>query len=493
MKKTVAVVGAGLAGLSAALRLAAAGYDVSLFEKNSLPGGKASQISLDSFRFDAGPSLLTMNFVLEELFSFINLKMDDHLTLLPLQTLCRYYYPDGSVINAHANPSQFADEVEAVTNDKASSVKDYLAYSKKIYDLTAGLFLFNSFKEPSTFLNFKALKTLLNINKIDPFRTVNKANESFFKDPRTIQLFNRYATYNGSNPYLAPATLNIIPHVECSLGASLPDKGIHAIPLTLTKIAEALNIKIYTNSSVEKILHKDKEIKGIRVNGTDEYFDIVVAGTDVNYTYRNLFQNPEIKESNRYNTLTPSSSALVFYWGIKGYKSPLITHNILFSENYKTEFDDLFTKKITPKDPTVYLYISSKMIPADAPPDGENWFVMVNAPYMAGQNWEKEIKDQESTIKNKINRTLGINISDYISAKDVLTPPLIQERTNSYLGSLYGISSNNRNAAFLRQNNRSGYFRNLYFCGGSAHPGGGIPLVLLSGKIAADLIRKDHD
>jgi len=493
MKKTVAVIGAGLSGLSAAIRLAAAGYVVSLFEKNSAPGGKASQINLDSFRFDTGPSLLTMSFVLEDLFNSLNLKMHDHLNLLPLSTLCKYYYPDGSVINAYSDPSKFAAEVESATSDKASAVKNYLAYSKKIYDLTADLFLFRSFKEPSTFLNYKALKTLLNINKIDPFRTVNSANQSFFKDPKTIQLFNRYATYNGSNPYLAPATLNIIPHVECSLGACLPDKGIHAIPATLSQIADSAKIKIHTGSTVEKILYKNKDVRGIKVNGVKEYFDIVVAGTDVSYTYLNMFDNLNIRESKRYSTLTPSSSALVFYWGIKGYKSPLITHNTLFSANYKSEFDDLFTKKITPGDPTVYIYISSKLIPGDAPADGENWFVMVNAPYIAGQNWDEEIKAQDSTIKNKINKTLGINISDYISVSDVLTPPLIAEKTNSHLGSLYGISSNNRNAAFLRQNNRSGYFKNLYFCGGSAHPGGGIPLVLLSGKIVSDLIRKDYD
>jgi len=493
MKKKVAIIGGGIAGLSAAIRLISSGNKVTLFEKNTTTGGKANELRKEGFRFDTGPSLLTMKFVLEELFESARINTDDYIKFTSLSTLCKYHYPDGTLINAYADREKFAGEIEAKTSDKAESIKKYLRYSKRIYDLTAELFLYKSFKEPSTFMNLRALKTLLNLRSIDAFRTINEANQSFFRDTKTIQLFNRYATYNGSNPFEAPATLNIIPHVECSLGAYLPEKGIYSITEALTKVAEDLGVSIQYNCNVEKITHKEKVVKGVRVNGIEEKYDIVVAGSDVNYTYINLFDNLEIKESRKYKKLTPSSSAVVFYWGVKNYTSPLSTHNIFFSDNYKAEFDDIFKEKRTPRDPTVYVYISSKTVQGDAPEGGENWFVMTNAPYSEGQDWLNEIKIQEEVIKKKISKTLGINIEQHIRFSEVLTPPIIEAQTNSHLGSLYGISSNNRNAAFLRQGNRSGYFKNLYFCGGSAHPGGGIPLVLLSGKIASDLIRKDYD
>lgn len=233
----LAIIGSGLGGLSAAIRLAHNQYDVTVYEQNSVPGGKARSIEQNGFRFDTGPSLLTMPFVIEDLFTSAGENISDYLTIKKLDNLCRYFYSDSTVLNAYADKDKFASDIEAHTSDKKKNLLKYLAYCKKIYELTSDIFLFNNLYDISTFTNSKALKTLFKIGKIDSFRTMNDANCSFFTDEKIIQLFNRYATYSGSNPYLCPATLNIISHVEYNIGGYYAEGGMHKITEALYKLA----------------------------------------------------------------------------------------------------------------------------------------------------------------------------------------------------------------------------------------------------------------
>ncbi|MCF8316592.1 MAG: phytoene desaturase [Ignavibacteriales bacterium] len=496
--KKIAVIGAGLGGLAAAARLASSGHDVTIYESASKPGGKASEIRSDNFRFDAGPSLLTMPFVLEELFDSCDENINDYLRLSKLEVICRYIFPDGEVINAFSDPRKFAAEIEEKTGTPSKDVIKYLQYSGKIYDLTADLFLNKSFSEFSTLISRSSLKTLLSIHKIDPFRTMHKANSSFFKSERIVQLFDRYATYNGSNPFRAPATLNIIQHVEYNLGAYLPEGGIHSITSALHRLCEKKGVEFRFSSYVEEIIHSRKRVEGIRFKDaggeiSSARYDIIISNADVNKTYSGLLGDEVSRFAKRYRKLEPSSSAMVFYWGINTVHRDLETHNILFSEDYRKEFDEIFDKKICPVDPTVYIYISSKMNQSDAPEGHQNWFTMINAPYDAGQDWDQELSRVRSAIIRKVKKLLNIDLNDHIVFEKILTPPEIEKMTGSRFGSLYGISSNNPMAAFLRQPNRSEKYKGLYFVGGSAHPGGGIPLVLLSGKIASELIEKYGD
>ncbi|NMB82608.1 MAG: phytoene desaturase [Ignavibacteria bacterium] len=493
-RKRVAVIGAGLGGLSAAIRLAVNGFDVDLYEQGDKAGGKANQISLNGFRFDTGPSLLTMPFVIKELFEYSGERIEDYLELIPLRNLCKYFYPDKTIINAYADVGKFAEEISTKTIDAAQSVKQYLKYAEKIYELTAELFLFSDFSDRQNFYKPEALKTLFQINKIDPFRTMHQANKSFFKDPKTIQLFDRYATYNGSNPYKAPATLNIIQHVEYNLGGFILKQGVYSLVEALYNLAKKKGVKFFFNSKVTQILQDNFSVKGLLVNrnGIHEKkeYDVVIANADVNYTYKNLLNNSDTKSAKRYSKLEPSSSAMVFYWGVKGRNENLDVHNILFSKDYKKEFIDLFEKQVCPEDPTVYIYISSKFNISDAPEDHENWYVMINAPYIQNQNWNEELQKSRNNIIKKINEILGIDVETKIIFEKVLTPEMIEQSTSSFRGSLYGISSNGKSAAFVRQKIKSKEYNGLYFCGGSAHPGGGIPLVILSGKLAAEAVMK---
>lgn len=489
-KKKICVVGAGLGGLSAAIRLAGQGHSVDVYEKNTCPGGKAAEINKSGFRFDAGPSLLTMPFVLEELFYDSGEKLNEFVTLKKLETVCRYFYKDGTVINAYSNVDRFADELQNKTKDTASSVLEYLKYCGRIYDLTSELFLRKSFSEANTFLNLKALKTLVNIKNIDAFRSMHEANKSFFKDEKSVQLFDRYATYNGSNPFKTPATLNIIQHVEYNLGAYIPLKGIYSITESLFQLAAKKGVSFYFNSNVEQIIHVNKTVKGIKVNGEEKFYDILVSNSDVKFTYETLLKDTKSKVYKKYKRAESSTSALVFYWGVKGNFYELEIHNILFSENYKKEFEQLFEMNKCPDDPTIYIYISSKYNESDAPAGYENWFVMINAPYNTNQNWVNEINKIRKLIIKRINDYLKIDIEEKIVFEETLSPADIELNTNSTQGSIYGISSNTKFAAFMRQQNKSREYKKLYFCGGSAHPGGGIPLVLLSGKITSELINK---
>ena len=487
----ISVIGAGLGGLSAAIRLSSAGYKVNVYEKNSFPGGKAGSLSSEGFRFDTGPTLLTMPFVLEDLFESAGVKIENYLSIIRPEINCRYYYHDGTVLNAYSDTDRLALEIENKTSDSRDSLNRYLNYCGKIYDLAGELFLFKSPTRIWTYFNLKAFGTLLRLNQIDPFRTMDAAVRSFFKDEKLIELFDRYATYNGSNPFEAPATLNIIPHVELSLGGYIAEGGMHSVTESLYRIAREKGVKFYFNSEVSEILICDDKVSGIKTEKKIFKSDAVISNADVAWTYSNLISDNSVINMQDKRKKTPSMSGIVFYWGIKGIHEELDLHNILFSYNYKKEFEQIFSEHICPDDPTVYIHISSKINKQDAPDGCENWFVMVNAPYVNGQNWEKEIRRVRIKVKEKIKNRLNIDLNGKIITENIMSPVDIERTTYSTSGSIYGYSSNSRYSAFFRHPNYSSKIKGLYFCGGSVHPGGGVPLVLLSGKIASELLKAD--
>ena len=274
------------------------------------------------------------------------------------------------------------------------------------------------------------------------------------------------------------------------MGGYAVNGGIYAIPAALGELARALGVGVHLDTRVERILYGRGRIRGIRAAGESLDYEIVVSNSDVLRTYEDLLQDPEARLARRYQALEPSSSGLVFFWGMKQSFSELGVNNIFFSEDYPREFRELFVERVCPRDPTVYVNITSKVNSEDAAGGGENWFVLINAPCNAGQDWEEEAASSRVHVLARLRRALGRSVEPLIAAEMVLHPAEIEAQTGSRLGSLYGISSNTSMAAFLRHPNRSRRYRGLYFCGGSVHPGGGMPLAVLSGKIAADLIRR---
>ncbi|NNC95579.1 MAG: phytoene desaturase [Chitinophagales bacterium] len=484
--KKAIIIGSGVGGLATSIRLANKGYNVTVYEQNSYPGGKLTEIDRNGFRFDAGPSLFTLPELLDDLFIESGKAPGHYYSYKQVEIITRYFYPDGVQISAYSDPKRFASELEDKAGEPSSNVLNFLSYSKEIYELTKFIFLDRSLNVISTYLQKGTLNTLLNINKIDALRTMNNAIESKFKTSKARQLFARYATYNGSNPYKAPATLNIIAHLEHNCGAYFLDGGMHKVTESLYKLALEQGVQFNFGKEVDGIQVENGKAKSIKI-GKDIYdAEIVVSNMDIHPTYRRLM--PEQKAPERVLKQEKSTSALIYYWGMSKEFPEFDLHNILFSGDYKTEFDTLNVKKDISDDPTVYIYISKKECPEDAPAGKENWFVMINAPHIDGQNWDELIDRSRRNIINKISQTLGYSIQDYIEFEEKLTPELIQSKTSSYLGALYGNSSNNMLAAFLRHPNFSRKIKNLYFCGGSVHPGGGVPLCLSSAKIIDGLI-----
>jgi phytoene desaturase len=317
---------------------------------------------------------------------------------------------------------------------------------------------------------------------------MHQRNARLLNDPRLIQLFDRYATYNGSDPYQAPGILTSIPHLEFNVGTFFPQGGMHSITEALYKLALDSGVEFRFNTRVLEIVTEGNQAKGVKTENELVKADVVVSNMDVYPTYQRLL--PKAKAPKKILPQERSSSALIFYWGIKKEFPELDLHNILFAKDYEQEFTTLFKTQTVHNDPTVYINITSKYCPADAPTGCENWFVMINVPANIGQDWDALISEARTNIIKKLNHLLNADIELLIETEDILDPRGIEMRTSSYQGSLYGTSSNNKFAAFLRHPNFSHEFQNLFFCGGSAHPGGGIPLCLQSGRITSNLISK---
>ena len=483
--KKAFVIGAGIAGIAAAIRLAVKGYAVEVFEANSYPGGKLSEFEKDGFRFDAGPSLLTMPQYIDELFELAGRKPSDYFNYQKLDVLCNYFYEDGTRLTAYADEDTFANEVTTATSEVPSAIKKYRDNSRNIYNITNHVFLERSLHQLKTYLRWDTLRSIFSLRRIDAMRTMHSANASFFKDERMVQFYDRFATYNGSNPYQAPGTLNVIPHIEQHFGAYFPAGGMYSIVTGLVKLAEELGVKFHYNSPVEEIVLEGKKAIGIKVKGELLQSDIIISNMDVWFTYHKLLKSYPELHPKKILAQERSSSALIFYWGINKEFPQLDLHNIFFSADYEKEFNHIWQQKDICDDPTVYVNISSKFKADDAPEGCENWFVMINVPSNTGQDWDVLIAETRQNILNKLSKNLGEDISKLIISESILDPRGIESRTSSYQGSIYGTSSNSRFAAFLRHANKSSKISNLYFCGGSVHPGGGIPLCLLSAKIVS--------
>ncbi len=483
----VIIIGSGVAALGAAIRLRLKGHDVSVFEANDYPGGKLHSFQLGEFRFDGGPSLFTMPHFVDELFKEAGRNPQDYFQYIRSEEACRYFWQDGQRLFASSEPEKFAEEVERVFRFPKNELLDYFKHVKQIYDTSGKIFLEKSLHKASTWLSKETLSALMKIRQFDLNRSMHRANMVRLVEPHLVQLFDRFATYNGSDPYRAPGILNVIPWLEHGFGTFFPKGGMVSIPRALHRLGEELGVKYHFSHPVDEIIIQKGKVRGVRSKGQEHLADRVVSNMDVFHTYRRLL--PKQKAPERILRQERSSSALVFYWGIEGQFSELGLHNIFFSDHYKEEFETMFTQGSILDDPTIYIHVSSKMEPADAPEGGENWFVMVNAPNDDGQDWEQITKKVRARVIQRLSAELNTDLESRIKAEKIWNPKGIADDTLSYRGALYGNSSNNQFAAFLRHPNFSSSIEGLYFIGGSVHPGGGIPLALLSGKITSELMK----
>lgn len=482
------IIGAGIGGIATALRLNKKGYDVLVLEANGYPGGKLHASTIEGYRFDLGPSLFTMPHFVDELYELHGRDPLEYFQYHRKQTICNYFWEDGTRFSAKADKKTFIEQATRAFDEPEDHLRAYLQGNEKKFELTKGLFLEKSLHKIGTYLSSGTIKALIQLGALDINASLDQINQKSFKNQKLVQLFNRYATYNGSSPYKTPGIMSMIPHLEMHYGTFYPKGGMHRISLSLYELALRQGIQFRFQKKVTKIQVEERTAVGVHTETEKYQADIVVSNMDVFPTYKYLLKDQ--KHPKKILAQERSSSALIFYWGIAGQFDDLDLHNIFFSEDYQKEFHSIFETKTLYGDPTVYINITSKEDPADAPDQSENWFVMINAPGNYGQDWEVLKYVARNNIINKLNRILKVDLEKMIKVEHILDPMGIENSTSSYRGALYGAASNNKMAAFLRHPNFSPRIKNLYFTGGSVHPGGGIPLCLLSAKIVGEMVPK---
>jgi phytoene desaturase len=508
----VIVLGAGIAGIAAAIRLKLKGYQVQVIEKNDTSGGKIAELKAEGFRFDMGPSLMTKPELFDELFYLANKNPRNYFKYERLSNITNYYWADGTFFKANGNPVQLVNDIHKTFNENPSMVTQYLKLCSKIYNLTEKIFLNSPLISLKTYLDSAIVPILVNLASLQLSRTVAEINKKYFQNSKARQLFNRFSTYNGSNPYEAPGVLINIPHLELVEGAFYPAGGIRKLISSLYTLSLELGIeykfkteiisvevkdykkfnsdyKFKSNNITSLISNSGREFTADRfIVACDQAWFKALVSSSVQGGKQVHLQNEHLECGSSFAKLIKtdklSSSAVLFYWGVK-LKSALDLHNILFSEDYQSEFNEIFKLKVLPEDPTIYINISSKKDYSDAPESYENWFVMVNCTAKTSFS-DAEIEALRNRVIKKIENTLDLHLEDKIIFEEILNPARLAQRTNSIAGALYGERYTDSLTSFTRAQNKSSSFKNTFFTGGTVHPGGGMPLCLLSAKIVVE-------
>jgi phytoene desaturase len=475
--------------LSAAIRLAAAGRQVIVLEQNQTAGGKMGEFWAGGYRWDTGPSVITMRHVLEDLFAVAGRDMADYVTLQPLEPLTRYFYPDGTEFDASRDLTHTLAQIRRIDEQDVEGYLRFLAYVARLHRIVGPVFIYDLPPGLSSLFKGAPLDAL----RVDGLRTMSRAINQHVKSPHLRQMLGRFATYVGASPYQAPATLNVIAHVELNEGVWYPAGGVYRIAQALTRLAEELGVQIRTACAVRSIQVQGGRVRGVILeDGARLPVAAVVANVDVTTVYAKLL--PAAATRGRLEGLgqaEPSCSGFILLLGVRGTHPELAHHNIFFSSDYPREFEEIFQGGVPPREPTIYVAITSKTTPEDAPPGCENWFVLVNVPAL-GPAWDWGTR--AGTFRQQVLEHLarrGFDIRQHIEVEKVITPADLERLTGARRGALYGISSNHRWAAFRRPHNRAQDIRGLYFAGGTTHPGGGVPMVVLSGQVASKLLMQD--
>lgn len=489
----IIIVGAGLGGLTAACLLSAEGHDVTVYEKNKAVGGKMNEVAEKGYRFDTGPSLMTMPFIFEEVLNKCGLSLESELELQPLEPLCRYFFPDDVVFDNYFDINKNTEELKKFAKDDVEHYKSFLKKASRIYDKTASSFIFNplfDFTDISS-LNF------FDFLGINAFSTVSREVNKQFSSKYLRQFFKRFTTYNGSSPFLAPATMNVIPHVELNQGGYYISGGIYSIARLLHKTARKQGVKFVLKNQIEQIAVSDSVVEGIfDEHGKFAEADIVIANADATYTYSKLLNNQSFskKKKKKIKRIEPSCSGFVLMLGVNKQFEQLRHHNVFFSSNYEHEFDQIFEERVMPDDPTIYVANTSYTDQDHAPDGASNLFILVNAPYVSKKyKWKKHKKDISNKIVDILENKGLRGIRANLEYRKIITPKDFEKEYLSNKGSIYGTSSNTKFSAFIRPRNKSRDINGLYLVGGSTHPGGGIPLVMQSALNAVKLIERYED
>jgi len=495
---TVVVIGSGLGGLTAACTLAARGYSVTVLEKNDWIGGKAAVLERDGFRFDMGPTILTVPSVLRRVYQEAGLRMEEHLDLIRLDPQWRCFFEDNSVLDLHQKPEEMARYLQKAAPNSAAGYSEFLEVSKKLHEISEKYFfwkpvggIWDTFDFTGTF----QASVLKDIMAMRMGKTVAGTIREFIPDQRLAQLLDHFTQYIGSSPDASPAILCAIAHMQTAEGVWYPRGGTGAVPKALRKLASDLGVTFRTGVEVTRILTRHGHVTGVETNrGEQIHAGAIVSNSDAVRTHRELLDDQKAaRQFERRRDYEAACSGVVMYLGLNKRYDHLLHHDFVFSRDPHEEFDYIYRKGEPAPDPTCYLAAPAATEPGVAPEGGEALYVLVHTPYLRPHHdWKKMYPQYRKVILDKLARTAGLtDLEDRIVVEEYLTPQDIHDRYRVLNGAIYGIASHGRFLGAFKPSNRSGDVEGLYLAGGAAHPGPGMPMVMMSGWIAADALDRD--
>jgi len=489
LKKKVVIIGGGLGGMSAGIRLAADNYDITILEKGERLGGKLNKRGGMGYTFDIGPTILTMPWVLEQLFRHVNRNLSDYLLIKRIEPQWKTFYEDGTAIDLTCDIPELIKQLDSVSKDDANEVFGYLNYCSKMYEYSLKSFYKKSLNGLPDLRSMHSVKELLSM---DPMKTVSQGTKKFFKNKKLQQLFNTLTMYIGSSPYHAPAFLSQLAHIQLGLGIYYVEGGMFQIADAMSRVLHELEADVHLNAQVNRILTSGTKATAVELeNGIVIDADLIISNLEVIPTYKTLLKDylnsKQLKQEEE--KFPPTVSGFALLLGVKKQYHNLAHHNFFFSDNPEKEFDQIFNKGVPADDPTIYVGISSKTDQSQAPQGKENFFILTHVPPISeGECWENNKEKYRKLIFDKLERMGLKELNNNIEFEYTLTPNDFKNLYGSNGGSMYGVVSDRKKNGGFKFPSESTQLENLYFVGGSTHPGGGVPFVTLSGQLTADLI-----
>jgi len=501
----IAIIGSGLAGLTAACTLAARGYAVTVFEQSSWLGGKAAVLREVGFRFDMGPTILTVPSTLRRIFTEAGKQMEDYITLIKLDPQWRCFFDDGSALDLVADENAMADNLEqyAPGTGTAAGYKQFLTLSDRLHTISDRYFFWKSIGGIADMIDIKAgfsPSIISDVFKMRMGRSVAGTVRKYIPDARVAQMIDHFTQYVGSAPDASPAVLCGIAHMQTSEGVWYPVGGTRAVPEALVKLARELGVEFRTNTGISKIIMDDAGQKATAVqteSGEIVPVAAVVSNADSVRTHRELLNGTAARAKAKFEKrrkYEPACSGVVLYLGLNKAYDHLLHHGFVFSKDPEAEFHAIYHEGKPAPDPTCYVAATARTEPGTAPAGGEAMYVLVHTPYLRpGQDWKVMFPDYRQVILNKLKTTGQMpDIEERIVFERSLTPQDIHDRYRVLDGAIYGIASHGKWIGAFKPANRSPDIKGLYLAGGAAHPGPGMPMVMMSGWIAADVLDRDE-
>ncbi|AOX16653.1 phytoene desaturase family protein [Kozakia baliensis] len=494
----VVVIGAGLGGLAAACTLAARGNNVTVCEANEWLGGKAAEWRKDGFRFDMGPTILTVPRVLERVFSEAGVRMSDRLDLRRLDPQWRCFFEDGTQIDLCENVDIMAQRLDSLSGGDGAGYRELIAASEHLHQISERFFFWKSVGGIGDTLDLGSSfnpSTLRDVLALRMDSTLAREIRRRVKDERSAQMLDHFTQYVGSNPQQAPAVLTGIAHMQVNDGVWYPMGGTRAVPEALAKLAEELGVKFRPSTRIRHILKRNGRAAGVEtVTGETIAADAVISNMDSVRTMRELVKGVDTKKFERkWGRRRPACSGVVLYLGLDRRYEHLAHHDFVFSRDPHEEFDSIYRRGVPAEDPTCYLAAPAGTDPAVAPSGGEALYVLTHVPYIRrGQNWTELFPRYRQIILDKLKNCAGMtDIESRIRVEHHLTPQDIHDRYSPLRGAIYGLASHGRLNGAFKPANRVKELDGLYLAGGASHPGAGMPMALMSGWIAADCADRD--